>query len=71
MYRVKSFGLRQQPCGDPVLTVSFLEIPLPILTTCGLLVRKSRIQLQVGVGTPRFVSFTVSKCGQMKLKAEL
>lgn len=45
VYRVKSLGLRQQPCGAPVLTVSSADTRLPTLTTCGLPVKKSRIQL--------------------------
>lgn len=59
VYRLKSFGLKQQPFGVPVLIVSFPETRLPILTTCCPSVSKSRIQLLVGVGMPRFVSLSV------------
>lgn len=40
-------GLRQQPCGDPV---SLAHIYRPILTTCALSIRTSRIQLQKKYG---------------------
>jgi len=56
---VNSLGLRQQPCGDPVLTMSSADNLFPILTTGGLSVRKFRI------GTPRSVSFSVSLPGRM------
>lgn len=57
---MKSLGVRQQPCGVPVLTVSLADTRPPNFITCGLLVRKSRIQLQVGVGIPRPPSFVMS-----------
>lgn len=56
VYSEKSLGLRQQPCGVPVPTVSSAE-------TFFLSVRKSRIQLWVGVGTPRSASLAVSLVG--------
>lgn len=31
VYSMKSLDLRQQPCGDPVLTMSSVETPPPIL----------------------------------------
>ena len=37
----------------PVLRVSIEEVLLPILTACGLLIRKSRIQLQRVVSRTR------------------
>lgn len=43
----------------------------PILTTCGLSVRKSRFQLQVEVGMPRSDSFLFSLPLWIMLEAEL
>lgn len=43
---------------------------LPILTTCDLSVRRSRTQLQVGFGTPRLVSSSISLSRWMVLRAE-
>lgn len=34
MYRLKTLGLRQQPSGNPVQTVSLADICLTVLTTC-------------------------------------
>lgn len=56
VYRVKSLGLRQQPCGALVLILNSAETMPLILTTCVLSVRKSKIPLQVGDGTPRSVT---------------
>ena len=64
-------GLSTQPWGAPVLRVSEEEVWLPILTTWGLLVRKSRIQLHRGVLRPRLLSFGTSLAGTMVLNAEL
>ena len=64
----EEFGT-EAACGEPVLTMSSAETRLPTLTTCGLSIRKSRIQLQVGVGTPRSVSSPISLPGRMVLKA--
>src|SRR4029434_1504677 len=44
VYREYRRGLSTQPWGPPVLRVSEEEVWLPILTSWGLLVRKSRIQ---------------------------
>lgn len=68
---LKSLRLTQQPCGVLVLTVSSDETLPPILTTCGLSIRKSKIHLQVRVGNTRAVSFTDSFPGLIVLKAEL
>lgn len=57
VYRVNSFGLRQQLSGDPVLTVSLADAHPPIFTTCGPSVRMS--------------SFSISLLGRMVLKVEL
>lgn len=40
--------------------VSSADTHPTIFTSCGLPVRKSRIQLEVGVGTPRSVNFSIS-----------
>lgn len=56
-------------CGFPVRTVSSAEAFFPNLTTCGLSVRKSRIQLHVGVGITRSASLAVSFNSLMVLKA--
>src|SRR4029434_8180982 len=60
VYREYRRGLSTQPWGAPVLRVSEEEECLPILTTWGLLVRKSRIQLHRGVLRPRLLSFGTS-----------
>lgn len=40
VYRGKSLGLREEPCGVPVLIVSSEETVSPILATCGSMVLK-------------------------------
>jgi hypothetical protein len=42
--REYSRGLRKHPRGAPVLRVRMEEVLLPVLTACGLPIRKSRIQ---------------------------
>ena len=39
-------GLRTQPCGVQMLVIIVAEVLFPILTDCGLPVRKSRSQSQ-------------------------
>jgi hypothetical protein len=48
------------PLGGPVLSVSVEEVLLPILTPCGLPIRKSRIQFQRVVSRPRALSIVPS-----------
>ena len=64
-------GLRTHPCGDPLLRISGVEMLLPTLTTWGRPVRKSRIQLQREVFSPRILSLVMSFVGAMVLNAEL
>ena len=66
-----SRGLRTQPCGAPVLRMIREEVLLPILTDCGLWVRKSRLQSQREEPSPRPWSLEMSFVGIMVLKAEL
>jgi hypothetical protein len=49
-------GLSTHPCGAPVLRISMADVLLPTLTTWGRPVRKSRIQLQREVFSPRFLA---------------
>lgn len=69
--REYSKGLRMQLYGAPVLIVSVEGRQLPILTTWGLLVRKSKIQLHSCVFNPKSFSFVISLTGIIALKAEL
>lgn len=64
-------GLRTQPCGAPVLKIMGWEVCVFILTTCGLLVRKLRIQLHIDVLNQITDSFPISVCGMIVLNAEL
>ena len=52
-------GLSTQPRG-PVLRISVEDVLLPTLTTWGQPVRKSRIQLQREVFSPRVLSLVMS-----------
>ena len=62
-----SRGLRTHPWVVIVLRVSVGEVLLPILTACGLPIRKSRIQLQRVMSRPRALSLE----GTIVLNAEL
>jgi len=53
------------------LRVSTEEVRLPILTTWGLPVRKSRIQFQRALLSPRLLSLGMSLAGTIVLNAEL
>lgn len=55
------------PLGAAVFRVAGEEVELPILTTCGVLVRKSTIQLHIGKFNPRSLCFMVSLVGTMML----
>ncbi len=66
---VKSSGLSTQPCGAPVLSVVVLEVLWPTRTDWGLLVRKSRIQLQRELLRPSRFSLFMSCCGIIVLNA--
>ena len=63
-------GLSTHPWGVPVLRISAADVLLPTLTTCGWTVRKSRIQLQREVFSPRILSLVMSFEGTMVLNAE-
>jgi hypothetical protein len=62
-------GLSTHPWGAPVLRLSMVEVLLPTLTTWGRPVRKSRIQLQREVFSPRVLSLVMSLEGTMVLKS--
>ena len=64
-------GLSTQPWGVPVLVMTVDEVRSPILTTCGLPVRKSKTHLHREVLSPRSTSFEMSLEGMMVLNAEL
>ena len=55
----------------PVLRISVANVLLPTLTTWGRPVRKSRIQLQRDVFSPRVLNLLMSFEGTMVLNAEL
>ena len=54
-----------------MLRISIADVLLPTLTSWGLPVRKSRIQLQREVFSPRVLSLVMSFVGTMVLNAEL
>ena len=64
-------GLSTHTCGAPVLRISVADVLLPTLTTWGRPIRKSRIQLQREVFSPRILSLVMSFEGTMVLNAEL
>ena len=59
------------PSGAPVLRISVADVLLPTFTTWGRPVRKSRIQLQREVLSPRVLSLVMSFEDTMLLNAEL
>ena len=69
--REYSRGLRTHPWGAPMLRVSVEEVLLPILTACGLPVRKSRIQMLRVKSRPRALSLVASLEGTIVLNADL
>ncbi len=71
VYREYRSGLKMQPWGAPVLRTRGDEVLLPILTTWLLPVRKSRIQLQRDLFSPRVWSFAASVAGTVVSNAEL
>ena len=79
MYKEYSRGLRTQPYGalvlrmivEEVLRMIVEEVLLPILTDCGLWVRKFRIQSQREEPNPRPRSLEICFVGIMVRKAEL
>ena len=65
-------GTEQAPLrGSCVLDGSVADVLLPTLTTWGRSVRKSRIQLQREVFSPRVLCLLMSFEGTMVLNAEL
>ena len=54
-----------------MLRISVANVLLPTVTTWGRPVRKSRIQLQREVFSPRVLSLVMSFVGTMMLNAEL
>ena len=71
VYKEYCRGLRTQPFGAPVLRIIKEKVLLPILTDCGLWVRKFRIQSEREELKPRPRSLEMSFVGIMVLKAEL
>jgi len=65
VYKEYSKGLRTQPCRARVLRMIVEEVLLPILSDCGLWVRKSRIKLQREEPSPRPRSLEISLLGIM------
>ena len=63
-------GTKYTPLRGPVLRISVADLLLPTLTTCRRPVRKSRIQLQMGVFSPRVLSLVMSFVGTMVVNAE-
>ena len=64
-------GTEHAPPRPPVLRLSLADVLLPTLTTWGRPVRKSWIQLQWEVFSPRVLSLVMSFEGTMVLNAEL
>ena len=60
-------GTKHAPLRDP----SMADMLLPTLTTWGRPFRKSRVQLQKVVFSPRVLSLVMSFVGTMVLNAEL
>ena len=64
-------GLSTHPWGAPVLRISIADVLLPTFTTWVRPVRKSRIQMQREVFSPRILRVVMSFEGTMVLNAEL
>ena len=64
-------GTEHTPLRGPVLRISMADMLLPTLTTWAWPVRKSRIQLQREVLSPRVLSLLMSFEDTMVLNAEL
>lgn len=71
MKRIKRAGLSMHPCGVPVFRMRVDDVLSPILTTCGLLVKKSLIHEHSEVGRPKLRSLCTSLWGIIVLNAEL
>ena len=69
--REKSRGERTQPCGEPLLMVSGLEVGFPSFSCCFLSDRKSVIHLQVESGTLSWESLSCSRAWMMLLNTEV
>ena len=54
------WGLSTHPWGAPVLRISVADVLLSTLTTWGQPIRKSRIQVQMEVFSPRVLSLVMS-----------
>jgi hypothetical protein len=64
-------GIEHAPLRGPVLRISVEDVLLHTHTTWGRPVRKSRIQLQREVFSPRVLSLVLTLEGTMVLNAEL
>lgn len=69
--RRKGIGLNTQPCGVSVFRTRLEEVFFPILTHCGLLVRKSMSHKQRDVPRPRLHSLLISLWGITMSKMKL
>ena len=52
---MKRRGLRTQPCGVPVFRMRVDDVQPPIMMFCGLLLRKSSIQVRSELQVAQFV----------------
>ena len=64
-------GVQEGTKYTPLLRISMADMLWPTLTTWGRPVRKSRIQLQREVFSPRVLNLVMSFMGNMVLNAEL
>ena len=64
-------GSKHTPLRGPVFRIRVADVLLPNLTTWGRLIRKSKIQLQREVLSPRVFRFVMSFVGTMVWKSEL
>ena len=64
-------GLSPHPPRGPRVEVSMAEVLLPTLATWGRPIRKSRVQFQSEVFSPRVLSLLMRFEGPMELNAQL
>jgi hypothetical protein len=64
-------GTEHAPLTGPMLRISVADVLLPTFTTWGQPIRKSRIQLQRTVLSPKVLSLVMSFEGTVGLNAEL
>jgi hypothetical protein len=64
-------GTKHAPLRAPVLRISVADVLFPTLTTWGLPIRKSMIQLQREVFSPKVLSLVMSFVGKIVLTTEV